>query len=280
MKLGAYLRLMRFDKPVGTMLLWLPTAWALWLANDGKPAPFLLFVFLFGTIIMRAAGCVVNDIADRNIDKFVKRTKHRPLTSGEITLKEAILILIALLCMALYILLQLPHRCVFYALIALSVTIVYPFCKRMFQAPQLILGVAFSMAIPMVYCASGAEMSSQMLLLMALNTLWIISYDTMYAMVDRRDDLQIGIRSTAILFADYDRLIIFLTQSFFHSLWLCIAITATVSAPFYIAWLLGVGVLGYLQYLVNTRDETLCFRAFLMNVWYGLIMWLGLIIAY
>ncbi|GGI77805.1 4-hydroxybenzoate octaprenyltransferase [Legionella impletisoli] len=280
MKVGAYLRLMRFDKPVGTLLLWLPTAWALWISNQGKPAPNLLFIFLFGTIIMRAAGCVINDIADRDIDKYVKRTKLRPLTHGEISLKEAFIILIALLSVALLILLQLPYHCFFYALMALGITILYPFCKRIIQAPQLVLGIAFSMAIPMVYCASGAVMSTQMMILMVLNTIWIISYDTMYAMVDRADDLQIGVRSTAILFAHYDRFIIFVLQSFFHMLWLYLAIKANLSSPFYIAWFIGIGVLTYLQYLVNTRNEMACFQAFLMNVWYGVVMWVGLIMAY
>lgn len=277
MKVVAYLRLMRFHKPVGIMLLWFPTAWALWIANQGYPsAPVFLYFFL-GTVIMRAAGCVVNDIADRNIDKHVKRTRLRPLTTGEVGLPEAMGILFILLSAALYIVLQLPFECLYYAIAALLITLLYPFCKRFFQAPQLILGIAFSMAIPMVYSASNVSINAVTLLLMLLNIAWVIAYDTMYAMVDRADDLQIGVRSTAVLFARFDALMIFLLQTLCHGLWLVIAVTAHFTKGFYFFWCAGALILAYQQRLVNTRNEAACFRAFLMNAWYGMIMWLGLI---
>ncbi|TAL61908.1 MAG: 4-hydroxybenzoate octaprenyltransferase, partial [Legionella sp.] len=163
MKWNAYWRLMRFDKPVGTLLLWFPTAWALWFANKGMPSLRLLFLFFMGTVFMRAAGCVMNDIADRNVDKHVMRTQNRPLTSGEIHLFEAIAVLFCLLCAALMVLMLLPSQCFFWAILALAITFVYPFCKRFINAPQMVLGLAFSMGIPMAYVASGVPFDSQML---------------------------------------------------------------------------------------------------------------------
>lgn len=280
LKWAAYWRLMRFHKPVGILLLWVPTAWALWLANQGCPSFILVTYFLLGTIIMRAAGCVVNDIADRNFDKHVKRTERRPLTSGEINLSEAFIILSLLLVLALLIALQLPITCLYYAFAALFVTITYPFCKRFIEAPQLVLGLAFSMGIPMAYAASGAGPNAAMLILMLINFLWIVSYDTMYAMVDREDDLRIGVKSTAVLFADYDWLIILVLQAFFHGLWLCLALALHFSPVFYGLWVVAGGLLVFQQRLVNTRDVHKCFKAFSMNGWYGIIMWVGLMLSF
>lgn len=280
MKLKAYFKLMRFDKPVGIYLLWLPTAWALWLANQGLPSPSICLYFFIGTVIMRAAGCVVNDIVDRHIDKHVRRTRQRPLTSGEISLKEAFVVLIGLLLIALFIALQLPAVCFYYSVLALAITIFYPFCKRFFQAPQLVLGLAFSMAIPMVYSASGVGANLQMFILMVLNIAWIIAYDTMYAMVDRADDIVIGVRSTAILFAKNDCFIIGLLQVFFHTFWFVLALKAHFSAVFYVFWSVGGLVLLQQQRLVNSRLEIACFKAFRMNVWYGAVMWAAILGAY
>lgn len=279
MKSGAYFRLMRFHKPAGIALLWLPTAWALWIANHGTPKLNLIIYFLLGTIFMRAAGCVINDIADRHIDKHVNRTKTRPLTSGEVTLAEALLILLLLLFSALFILLQLPVTCFYYALMALLVTFIYPFCKRFFQAPQFILGVAFSMGIPMAYAASGVKPDTVMLVLLLLNFAWIVAYDTMYAMVDKADDVRIGVKSTAILFASHDRLIILLLQILFHGLWIYIALAQHYSPWFYGAWLIAAGVLLYQQRLIRSREPALCLRAFSTNSLYGTLMWIGIIVG-
>jgi len=229
---------------------------------------------------MRAAGCVVNDICDRNIDKHVTRTKQRPLTAGELSLKEALIVLFVLLVLALFIVLQLPFQCLYYAIAALGITFIYPLCKRFFQAPQLILGLAFSMAIPMAYVASGVAFNEITIMLVLLNTAWIISYDTMYAMVDRTDDLQIGVRSTAILFASLDRYIIMLLQLFIHTIWLAVGIKIHATIGFYIFWCMGGLILIYQQLLVNTRSESRCFKAFLSNVRYGAFLWLGLIIQF
>ena len=279
MNWGAYYRLMRFDKPVGILLLWIPTAWALWMANHGAPPMWLMIYFLLGTIVMRAAGCIINDIADRNIDKHVTRTRLRPLTTGEISVREAIVLFVLLLLIALYIVLQLPMLCFYYAIVALLITILYPFCKRIFDAPQLVLGLAFSMGIPMAYAASNVGVNLSMSLLFVLNFAWIVAYDTMYAMADRDDDLRIGVKSTAVLFGHYDRVIILLLQFVLHSLWLCLAWVMQYSLIFYGFWLAAGGVLAYQQYLMNQKNPTAYFAAFSVNVWYGLVMWYALILS-
>lgn len=276
MKFNAYFRLMRFHKPVGIVLLWLPTAWALWIANKGMPELHLIIYFLLGTILMRAAGCIINDIADRDIDKHVRRTNMRPLTTGEIGLLEALSVLIIILWGALYVLVQLPLECFYYAIPALLITVLYPFCKRFLQAPQLVLGVAFSMGIPMAYIASGVALNMTMVLLFVLNFAWIVAYDTMYAMADREDDLRIGVRSTAVLFARNDCNIILLLQIFFHGLWLLLAYLQHDSIKFYGLWLLAGCILVYQQRLIRTRNDALCLRAFSTNCWYGLLMWAAL----
>jgi len=270
---------MRFHKPVGTLLLWLPTAWALWLANHGFPPPALMVYFLLGTIVMRAAGCVVNDIADRHVDKHVKRTCMRPLTTGEVGLPEAIMLLFVLLMAALFIVIQLPPVCFYYALVALFITILYPFCKRFFEAPQLVLGLAFSMGIPMAYAASGILINTSMILLFLLNFAWIVCYDTMYAMVDREDDLRIGVKSTAVLFAQHDYIIIVFLQLFFHTLWLFLAFEERYSALFYFFWVIAAFILSYQQRLIRKHSVDAYFAAFSSNVKYGLIMWCALIVA-
>ncbi len=278
-RLSAYFRLMRFHKPVGILLLWFPTVWALWIANNGAPTFILMSYFLLGTVFMRAAGCIVNDMADRHIDKHVKRTSLRPLTTGEISLVEALSLLMVLLLLSLLIVMQLPILCFYYALIALFITILYPFCKRFFQAPQLILGLAFSMGIPMAYVASGMMLNTSAFLLFALNFAWIVSYDTMYAMVDREDDLRIGVKSTAVLFAQYDCVIILGLQVFFHAVWLYLALNLHYSGLFYVFWSLAVLLLIQQQRLMYQRKTNAYFAAFSSNIWYGFLMWAALIVG-
>ncbi|WP_133127436.1 4-hydroxybenzoate octaprenyltransferase [Legionella nagasakiensis] len=279
MKLSAYLRLMRFHKPVGIFLLWFPIAWALWLANQGTPPLVLLIYFMLGTILMRAAGCVVNDIADRNIDRHVKRTQLRPLTNNEVSLSEALVIFILSLLAAFVIVMQLPRTCFYYALLALAITIIYPFCKRFIYVPQLVLGIAFSIGIPMVYNASMKMPNTEMAILLLINFLWIVSYDTMYAMVDREDDLRIGVKSTAVLFAQYDCLIILLLQACLHVLWLGLAFVHHFSLLFYGVWGIAALILMHQQKLVSSRDIEACFKAFSTNIWYGATMWVAIIVA-
>ncbi|MFC3909660.1 4-hydroxybenzoate octaprenyltransferase [Legionella dresdenensis] len=280
MKLSVCLRLMRLDKPIGIFLLWLPTAWALWLANKGAPPLRLSVLFFLGTVLMRSAGCVVNDIADRQIDLHVKRTRERPLTSGQISLQAAIGLLAGLLLMALLVLIQLPAVCFYYALGALLVTVIYPFCKRYIQGPQLVLGLAFCMGIPMAYAASGVAIDFGAICLLLINFCWIVAYDTEYAMVDKADDLKIGVKSTAIWFADYDRIIIAFLHAVCHGLWLIIAIRADFYTLFYGFWFIAGTNLIYQHWLLSSNNESYYFRAFLTNSWYGLWMWLAIALTF
>ncbi len=276
-KSNAFYRLMRLDKPIGILLLWYPTAWALWLANEGLPSIKILILFILGTILMRSAGCVINDIADRNIDKHVCRTQLRPLTTGELNLSEAFFLLIFLLVCALVILLCLPSACFLWSLIAVIITGVYPFCKRFLSAPQIVLGFAFSMGIPMAYVASGSRFNITIIILLLINFLWIIAYDTMYAMTDKEDDLKIGVKSTAIFFANYDRLIIASILLIMHSSWLLLAYYSLLGKLFYIVWFLAAGILFYQYSLIYNRQPKECFKSFLISSYYGALMWFALL---
>lgn len=267
---------MRFDKLIGTVLLWIPSAWALWLANNGLPPVKLVAYFFLGTVVMRAAGCVINDIADRHIDKHVSRTSTRPMAKGEVGLIEALVIFVILLLIALIIVLQLPIICFYEAQIALLLTIVYPFCKRFFQAPQFILGLAFSMGIPMAYSASLVDFDIYMVVLFVISLLWIVAYDTMYALIDKEEDLLIGVKSSAILFAKYSRKIIALLHIIMQILWLYIARIIAHSNMFYVFWLIAGGILAYQHVLLAKKNREDYFRGFLLNGWYGTVMWIGI----
>ncbi|MGV3740116.1 MAG: 4-hydroxybenzoate octaprenyltransferase [Gammaproteobacteria bacterium] len=271
-----YLRLMRFDKPAGIALLWAPTAWALWLANQGHPAWGIVAYFLFGTIGMRAAGCIINDLADRNIDKHVRRTHLRPLTSGEVSVSQAFVVLGLLLLGLGWIALQLPKLCWYEAVAALLIATIYPFAKRFIQAPQLLLGVAFSMGIPMAYAAAQIPINQTMIILFLLNFCWIVAYDTMYALVDKEDDLKIGVRSTAILFGSKVIPIVLLLLSLSHGLWLILSLFYPFSQWFWACWVLGGLLLVYQYTLLSKQSPSEEMRAFLYNAVYGLILWFGI----
>jgi 4-hydroxybenzoate polyprenyltransferase len=276
--LKAYWRLMRLNKPIGILLLWYPTAWSLWMANQGVPSLKLLFLFFLGTVLMRSAGCVINDIADRDIDKHVQRTQFRPLTAGVISLTEALTLLFLLLMSALIVLINLPSSCFIYAIISVGITFLYPFCKRFIQAPQLILGIAFSMGIPMGYAASQVPWDTAMLCLFLLNFIWILVYDTMYAMADKEDDIKIGVKSTAIYFGDMDKAIIGLLQCTMHFIWLYLAFLIEAHWSFYWLWTFAAGILIYQQQLIYNRIPSDCFKAFGISSYYGTLMWLAMIL--
>lgn len=272
----AYWQLTRLNKPIGILLLWYPTAWALWMANAGVPALRLLLIFSLGTVLMRTAGCIINDLTDRDIDQHVDRTKHRPLATGAVSIGGAMIVLAILLASSLLLLVYLPWACWYWALLALVVTVIYPWCKRLIATPQLVLGLAFSMSIPMAYAASGIALNNDTILLWLINFFWIIAYDTMYAMTDRADDLKIGVNSTAIFFGDYDRTVIGLLQSIVHGLWCYWAIKSDAHLGFYSLWALAGGVLLYQQYLIHRRIPRECFKAFLISGYYGGLMWIAL----
>lgn len=268
-----YIRLMRLDKPVGIWLLWWPVCWAILLAAKGT-IPFMMTLYFFlGTIIMRTAGCIINDMADVSFDKHVARTQFRPLTSGQVSFLQASIILLILLLLALCILLALPRACIPYAFFALFITGLYPFCKRFFAAPQCVLGVAFSMGIPMVYVALGHPFDKIFFVLMGLNYLWIVAYDTLYAISDVEDDKKIGVYSTARLFGSYAKTISLGILSIVHVSWFLIMFRW--DPFFYWGMILSTSNLIYQIRLVMTKDDA--FRAFQINAWYGLFLAISLL---
>lgn len=272
----ALLQLIRFDKPIGTLLLLWPTLWALWIAAEGVPDLKLLAIFIVGTFLMRSAGCVVNDLADRNLDGFVTRTRARPLVTGAVTVKEALALFFALLLAAFALVLMTNPLTVGLSFVAVALAATYPFMKRHTHFPQVVLGAAFSWSIPMAFAAQRDSLPQQLWWLYAGNLLWTMAYDTKYAMVDRDDDLQVGIKSTAVLFGEHDRLITGLLQLGALAC-LFIAGEAFGLGRCHTLGLAAAAVLfGYHQYLIRDRDPALCFRAFLHNNWVGMVIFLGI----
>lgn len=274
-----YLRLIRFDKPVGTFLLLWPALWALWIASHKHVSIKLLIIFSLGVFIMRSAGCVINDMADRRFDGFVTRTAKRPLVSGEITPKKAFGLLFFLLLIALLFVFQLNILCFKLACISLFITLIYPFCKRWISAPQCVLGVAFSMSIPMAFAAVDGSLKNMPWILLMIGIIWPIIYDTLYAMVDRNDDLKIGIHSTAILFGQYDKLIIGFLEIAWFILWIILARQQHFHYFFYIALFFAIALCVFEQYAIRNRSPDACFRGFLNHAWIGGILFSGLIFS-
>lgn len=270
-----YYRLARLHQPIGIFLLWYPTVWALWIAYGRTPPLLAIIIFFLGTVLMRSAGCIINDIADRNIDLHVKRTQNRPLTAGQISLLEAFMVLLIFLVGALMILLCLPLKCFLYAFFALLITIIYPFTKRFFYCPQLFLGLAFSMGIPMAYEALNQPLNRSTFFLFILNFCWILAYDTEYALVDKADDILIGVKSTAIFFGKYDQWIIFLLHISMQLLWFTLV---SPTSGFLIAWTAGGLTLIYQHRLLAANKNRYAPLAFRLNNYYGLILWLGIIL--
>jgi len=273
-----YLKLTRLDRPIGIYLLLWPTLTALWLAAEGVPPIHLIVIFVLGTAAMRSAGCVINDYADRNLDGHVKRTKQRPLAIGLVSEREA-LTLFAVLVIAAFILVLFTNRTTVYMSFGgLFLASLYPFMKRYTYLPQVFLGAAFSWAIPMAYTAVEAPMTEVTWLLYTANILWTVHYDTLYAMVDRDDDLKIGIKSTAILFGDADRIMVGVLQSLTWLSWLMLGIQAGMG----VFWGLGLAVAGccflYQQWLIRGRERDPCFKAFLNNHWAGMALFVGAVL--
>ena len=275
MNINTYARLMRLDKPIGIFLLGWPTAWALWLARTDNLTLALWLIFISGTVIMRSAGCVMNDIADRKFDKYVQRTAKRPLASGEVSFFESLILLGGLLFLALGILLCLPASCFFPACLSVLISMIYPFCKRWLSAPQLVLGVAFSMGIPMAYLASNHAFDGAMIGLFLINFVWIVAYDTLYAMVDKADDLKIGIQSTAIMFGQYDKTITTVLQFMVQGAWGFMSLKTHFQLWFWLMWGIALVQLMYQQYLIYVKQDY--FKAFLSNATYGCLLFLSLL---
>lgn len=279
-KFQHYLALMRFDKPIGWLLLMWPTLWACWIASNGSPSPDLVWIFVAGVIVMRSAGCVINDFADRDIDPLVERTQTRPLAAGQVSAKEALLLFSGLIMLALVLLSCLPTRVWPWSIPAALLTLIYPFTKRFFQAPQLVLGLAFSFSIPMVYVAFNHPFDVVFFLLVVANLAWVVAYDTAYAMSDRDDDLTVGIGSTAILFGRFDRLAIAALQFVVLCLLFMVGQHLGLAASFYWGLALAGGLFIYQQVLIRKRDRQACFQAFLNNGWLGGFVWFGLILSF
>ncbi|MDH5409168.1 MAG: 4-hydroxybenzoate octaprenyltransferase [Gammaproteobacteria bacterium] len=279
-RLQQYLLLMRFNKPIGIFLLLWPTLWALWIASEGKPDLYILFVFVSGTILMRAAGCVINDFADRNIDPHVARTDQRPIATGKVSPREAIILFVVVCLTAFGLVLTLNTFTILLSFGGAALAIVYPFMKRYTHLPQVVLGMAFGWAVPMAFAAQTNELPRIAWLLYVIAITWPIIYDTMYAMVDREDDLKIGVKSTAILFGDGDRLIIGILQVLmFAGLWL-IGQQLQFGYSYYFGMLLAAVLAIYHQYLIRERQPAACFKAFLHNNWLGAVIFLAILFEY
>ena len=279
-RLQQYWVLMRFDKPVGTFLLLWPTLWALWIAAQGVPDTHVLIVFVAGVVLMRAAGCVINDYADRDIDSKVRRTRDRPITSGKITPKSALVLFVALCLMAFALVLTMNTLTIMLSFVAALLAGVYPFMKRYTHLPQVFLGAAFGWAVPMVFAAQTGSIPNEAWLLFIATVLWATAYDTMYAMVDRADDLKIGVKSTAILFGDGDRAIIGIIQALFFVVLLMVGQQLELGLFFYGGLALAGLLACYQQYLLRDRDILLCFRAFLNNNTFGAVIFIGIALHY
>lgn len=277
--LSPFIRLMRLDRPIGTLLLLWPTLWALWLANRGMPPLNLLVIFSIGTLIMRSAGCVINDIADRDFDGHVERTQHRPLATGEVSLKQAITTFIVLLLGAFSLLFLLKIQPFTVAVMAALVASIYPFCKRFLAIPQLVLGIAFSMGIPLAFICSNQPITKAVLLLMLINFMWIIAYDTYYALVDREDDLKVGLNSAAIHWGENSLLVIGLLQFMIAMLWLEVDKNFQLNPFFYFGWAVSQCAFIYQMLLVQDQSRQHYFEAFLNNNWYGLLMLATLMVS-
>jgi len=268
---------MRVDKPIGSYLVIWPALWSLWIAAKGVPDPLLIIVFIMGAFLMRSAGCVINDYADRNIDGSIERTKQRPLAAGLVTPKESIQLFI-LLCVTAALLLVFTNRLtVLLAFVALLLAVLYPFTKRFTHLPQVVLGMAFSCSIPMAFAAQTNTLPAIILPLYSAVIVWVIVYDTFYAMVDRDDDLIVGVKSTAVLFGRYDRLVTALLQLIFIALMIKIGLLLELGRIYYGAICMSAILFAYQQLLISHRDKNKYFIAFLNNNYVGLVIFLGLV---
>ncbi|WP_397212500.1 4-hydroxybenzoate octaprenyltransferase [Pantoea osteomyelitidis] len=274
-KFQAYSRLMRIDKPIGTLLLMWPTLWALWLADMAVPPLSVLLVFVLGVIVMRAAGCVINDFADRKVDGHVKRTQGRPLPSGAVSEKEAKLLFVGLALAAFLLVLTMNRMTILLSVVGLALAWVYPFMKRYTHLPQVVLGAAFGWAIPMAWSAVSETLPLVCWLVFIANLCWTVAYDTQYAMVDRDDDVKIGVKSTAILFGRFDKLMIGLLQLATLGLMALVGMLLQLNGAFYLSLLVVAVLFVWQQKLIAQRERDACFRGFLNNNYVGLVLFIG-----
>ena len=275
--LWALIETARLDKPIGIYLLLWPTLWAVWIAGNGNPMLSTVLIFSLGVIVMRSAGCVINDYADRHVDGHVERTRHRPLANGRISEKQALGFFAALCAFAFVLVLFTNLMTIAMSLGGLLLAAIYPFMKRYTYLPQVVLGAAFSWAIPMAFTAEQQDLPKVVWLLYIANLSWTVAYDTLYAMVDRDDDLRIGVKSTAILFGDMDKVIVGILQGITLLALFFAGQQLQLGWPFYVALLVGAGLFAYHQWLVRGREKHACFKAFLHNHWFGTVIFIGIL---
>jgi 4-hydroxybenzoate polyprenyltransferase len=274
-RFGHYWRLMRFDKPIGIFLLLWPALWALWIAGQGRPDPLVTFVIVAGVVLMRAAGCVINDYADRDFDPHVERTRRRPIAAGHVSGKEALALFVTLCLVAFGLVLLLNGLTIGLAVPGAFLAASYPFMKRHTYLPQAYLGLAFGWAVPMSFAAQTGTIPAVAWELYLATVLWALIYDTMYAMVDRDDDLKIGVKSTAILFGDLDRVILAALQAFMLLVLYGVGRRLGLGAPYYLGLAAAAGLFTYQQRLIYHRVKADCFKAFLNNHWLGAAVFAG-----
>ena len=279
-RLAHYEKLMRLDKPIGVLLLLWPTLWGLWLAADGIPDTNILMIFMFGTVLMRSAGCVVNDYADRDFDPHVERTKNRPMATRAVSTKEALLLAAGLSLAAFVLILPLNRLTLTLSVLALFLAASYPFTKRFFAMPQAYLGVAFSFGIPMAFAAQTGGIPFIAWILMTANLFWVIAYDTEYAMVDKVDDLKIGIKTSAITFGDFDVMGVMLCHAGFLSIMAAVGLIQNLGIVYYAGLAVALGLIIYQYRLIHDRDRGRCFKAFLHNNWVGAAVFAGIGLDY
>lgn len=279
-QLPQYAKLMRLDRPIGTYLLLWPALWALWLAGDGSPKWQLVLLFTLGTLLMRSAGCVINDYADRHLDPMVERTRERPMAVGKVSEREA-LTLFVVLCLAAFGLVLLTNPLTIgLSFVAVALAATYPFMKRYTHLPQLALGAAFSWSIPMAFSAQSNELPAALWLLYAANLVWTVAYDTFYAMVDREDDVLIGIKSTAILFGDSERAITACLQLVVILLLILSGRQFELGLYYYLGVSVAAALFLHQQYLIRNRERDQCFKAFLDNNRVGAVIFAGIVLDY
>ena len=278
-KWRSYIQLMRLDKPIGSFLLLWPTLWALFLASNGMPDVKILIIFILGVVFMRSAGCVINDYADRHIDGKVKRTSQRPLATGAVSEKEAKILFVLLILLSFFLVLQLNLYAIVLSVAAAVLAFIYPFMKRYTHLPQLFLGAAFGWSIPMAYGATAASLPLSCWLLFLANLAWTIAYDTQYAMVDRDDDLRIGVKSTAILFAEYDNKIIALLQIATLAILVYLGVEQQLSNGYFIGLLPALACFIYQCRLTKRRTREECFKAFLNNNHVGMWIFIAILVG-
>ena len=280
-KLDLYEKLMRLDKPIGILLLLWPTLWALWLSSLGRPNWWVVWVFVLGTVLMRSAGCVINDYADREFDKHVERTKERPLTAGKVTTKEALALFAGLSLTAFALVLMLGNQLVIWMSVpAVFLAASYPFTKRFLAIPQAYLGVAFGFGIPMAYAAHLGDVPAEAWGLLLANVFWAVAYDTEYAMVDREDDLKIGIKTSAITFGRFDVAAVMLCYAATLAIIGWVGFTLHLGLAFYAGLFVAANIMGLHFTWIRDRDRMRCFKAFLHNNWVGMVIFIGIVVDF